>query len=503
MKDRIDRLAARFYLSLKKKSSFWTKEQQEYTLGLFRDCLKRVPAYKTFLASHKIQANKIKTYQDLLPVPPVGKDTYLRKYSLEKLCQDATLAKQSLVLTSTSGSTGSPFYFPRNAKLDFQSSLSHEIFLRNSQIEKDKSTLILICFGMGVWIGGVITYEAFKEISLRGYNLSIITPGVNKKEIYEAMRNLAPHYDQVIICGYPPFMKDVIDEGPSNGIDWRKHELRMIFAAESFSENFRDHILALTGMKDPLRDTMNIYGSADLGTMATETPLSIFIRRIALANSKIYKKLFPFANRLPTLAQFNPLFINFEAFNTRIFCTGDNIIPLVRYEIGDNGGVLTFDEVGKIFESEGLDLQSEIRKAGIADTIMELPFVFVYERTDLSTKLYGAIIYPEHVKSGLERALHLHKHITGKFTMFTKTDKQHNEYLEVNIELKPDIKATRELKNRVVQAIVEGLREKSAEYSYLISALNTKVMPKIIFWTNGHRLYFPLGIKQKWVKHIK
>ena len=353
---------------------------------------------------------------------------------------------------------------------------------------------------MGGWIGGVITYEAFKTISERGYNLSIITPGVNKKEIFEALRNLAPHYDHVIMCGYPPFMKDVIDEGVSEGISWKKFDLKMIFAAESFSEMFRDHILEKTGMKDPYRDTMNIYGSADLGTMATETPASIFIRRQALKKPSLYKKIFGVANRLPTLAQFNPLFINFEAINGRIYCTGNNILPLVRYEIGDNGGVSDFSEVEQAFRAEGIDLRAALRKAGLSDTLMELPFVYVYERTDLSTKLYGAIIYPEHVKSGLEKAFHLHKRITGKFTMYTKHDKKHNEFLEVNVELRPDVKETKKLKHAVTEAIVGGLVEKSAEYRNNISLLSDKVIPRITFWPHGHKVHFPIGIKQKWVK---
>src|SRR6266853_359753 len=122
------------------------------------------------------------------------------------------MTEQSLVLTSTSGSTGKPFYFPRNGILDSQSSIYHQMFLKNSQLDVNKSTLVLICFGMGVWIGGLITYQAFKSISVRGYPMTILTPGVNKREIFEALKTIAPKYDQIILCGYPPFMKDIVDE---------------------------------------------------------------------------------------------------------------------------------------------------------------------------------------------------------------------------------------------------------------------------------------------------
>jgi phenylacetate-CoA ligase len=111
---------------------------------------------------------------------------------------------------------------------------------------------------MGVWIGGLLTYQAFKHITESGYPMTIITPGVNKKEIYDALKHLGPHYDQIILCGYPPFMKDVVDEAHLHGIVWSRFDIRMVFAAEGFSEAFRDYMMKKTGMKNPYRDTMNI-----------------------------------------------------------------------------------------------------------------------------------------------------------------------------------------------------------------------------------------------------
>ena len=49
---------------------------------------------------------------------------------------------------------------------------------------------------------------------------------------------MAPQYDQIILCGYPPFMKDVVDEAKDNGVNWKDFNIKMIFAAEAFSEEF-------------------------------------------------------------------------------------------------------------------------------------------------------------------------------------------------------------------------------------------------------------------------
>src|SRR3989344_6378925 len=181
-----------------KKDDFWSRERERVPLELFQRAAHRVPAYKDFLKHNKIVPDKIKTFKDFQLVPPVTKKNYLKQYPIEKLCWDGSL-KKPLVWTSTSGSTGEPFYFPRGEELDWQSSVYHELFLQNAGITRDESTLVIICFGMGVWIGGIITYEALHAISLRGYPITILTPGVNKKEIFSAIKNLGKKFDKIIL----------------------------------------------------------------------------------------------------------------------------------------------------------------------------------------------------------------------------------------------------------------------------------------------------------------
>ena len=489
------------------KSDFWKKERERVLVELFQRTAKKIPAYGKFLKKHNIQPASSRTYQDFLHVPSVSKDNYLRAYPWQEFCTPQAFARDPLVLTATSGSTGNPFYFPRDPSIDVHSSIYHELFLKNSapSVKGNGSTLVIICFGMGVWVGGIITYQAFHLLTEQGHPLTILTPGINKKEIYSAMRNVAPAYDNVILCGYPPFMKDVVDEAKEHGVNWKKHNIRVVFAAEAFSEKFRDYVMKKMGITDVYRDTTNIYGSADLGTMAMETPLCILIRRLSLKlkrnNSQLYHKLFGTANRLPTLVQYIPHFVSFESHERSIYCSGDNALPLVRYEIGDNGGTHDYADIERIFKEEGLDLRALAKEAGIADTLQELPFVYVYERTDLSTKLYGAIIYPEYIKAGLFHN-HLVKHVTGKFTLFTRHDELQNEYLEVNVELKKGITATPKLKKTVIKHVTDALLKLSEEYRNNASMMPEKVVPKVVFWPHEHPTHFQVGTKQKWVKKL-
>lgn len=487
----------------KKKSKHWTEQQGETVLRLFKWTQEQVPAYSQFLKKKNFLKKKIKSYEDLKTLPSTSKDEYLRSYPLEKLCNKGELGAEPRVLTATSGSTGLPFYFPRDFVVDLQSSLYHEFFFRNAGIKTSESTLVIVGFGMGVWIGGMITYEAMKTMGVRGYNVSIITPGSNKHEIYAAIKNIGHLYKHIVLCGYPPFLKDLIDEANLVGIDWKTYpSIKVIFAAEMFSEKFRDYIANKLSLKNIFRDTANIYGTADLGTMAQETPLSIFIRRFALRNEAVYKKLFLDASRLPTLAQFNPEFVTFEEINRSIYCTGYSALPLVRYDIGDNGGVYSFDDIKKIFDEEGFNLEKEAEKVGVAYDITELPFVYVYERSDLSTKLYGAIIYPEHIREALQEES-LERDLTGRFTLITKHDGNENEYLEINLELDKTKEASDILEANALDLITKSLLKKNTEYAYLAQHMPERVRPMIVFWPHEHPTHFKGAGKQKWVKKEK
>jgi len=483
-------------------SARWAQVNAGTILKRFREAHKSVPAYRKFLDEQGIDPTSIRSVRDIKKIPPVSKANYLRAHPWESLCKIDSLANDALVLTATSGSTGAPFYIPRTDEVHEAATVFHRLFIDRSGLDPRKPTLVVVCFGMGVWIGGMLTYEAFRRISQRGWPLTVITPGVSKKEIFDALRHIGRFHHQIILCGYPPFIKDIVDDGVRQGIKWKQWDVRVVCAAEAFSEHFREYIMRKIGMKDPYRSMMNIYGSAELGTMATETPLSILLRRLAVRNKKLYAALFSEAHRLPTLAQFIPHFISFDADEAgQVYATGGATLPFIRYDIGDNGGVFSFSDAMRVCTSAGIDLMTEAWQAGITDTIMELPFVYLYDRADLSTKLYGAIVYPEHVKAGLQKK-EFERFLTGRFTMTTEHDADHNEYLEINIELRPDIKKTDVPKRKLVEHLVRCLCSASSEYENNHRGMPERVTPRPVFWAHEHPKYFPPGIKQKWV-HTK
>ncbi|PIR82243.1 hypothetical protein COU20_03750 [Candidatus Kaiserbacteria bacterium CG10_big_fil_rev_8_21_14_0_10_59_10] len=403
-------------------------------------------------------------------------------------------------MTSTSGSTGEPLYFPRSDSIHERAAELHDRFYVGSSLSKKASTLVIVCFGMGVWIGGLITYEAFSRMGRRrGRPIGIITPGINMKEILNIARKLAPRYEQLIFAGYPPFIKDVFDELAAEGRILREKKIAIVAAAEAFTEHFRDYLVKAGGIENALTDTMNIYGTAELGAMASETPLSILIRRIAYDHPAAYAALFGNIEKTPTLAQYDARHYFFEALEGELYVSADSVMPLVRYRLGDSGGILRYADITRTMSNFGIDIESATKKLCIDPSFKKMPFVYVYERTDLSTTLYGLQIYPSMVREALLRNT-FQPFVTGRFTLVTKYDEAHDQFLEINLELKKGKEAPKTLGAQMSAEIVKELRERSAEFRELSNHLGDRAMPRLVFWPYEDQLYFKRDIKQMWVQ---
>lgn len=482
----------------KKPAHYWQARGDQMALKLFHSMARRVPAYKDFLQKQGIKPARIKTIADFAQVPPIDKQSYLRQYPLPQLCWDGVFAKKAWIFSSTSGSTGEPFYFPRTEDQDRQYALTAELYLRTNFAIHRHTTLYIDAFPMGPWIGGLFTYQAIRYIAVSGnYPLSIITTGIDKAEIIRTVKKFGDQFDQIIIGCYGPFLKDTLDDGIHEGINWKDYKVKFIFSAEGFSESFRDYVSEVAGLSNPYRDTLNHYGTVDLGTMSYETPLSILMRRTALAHPKIYRQLLPVEHKLPTLTQFMPEMFYFEDVAGTLYCSAPSGIPLVRYNLKDHGGVISYQNAQTIFQAGGIDLQHEAKKAKITDTIWQLPFVYVYERADFSVSFYAFQVYPETIKRALFQEP-FHSSITGKFTMITKFDEHQNQYIEINVELKKNIQPSQELAGKIQESTVHFLLKESSEYRETYREIGNRVFPKIVFWKYEDATYFKPGTKQKW-----
>jgi phenylacetate-CoA ligase len=384
--------------------------------------------------------------------------------------------------------------------LDWQYSVIIENFLKEGLEDRPGPVLVIISFGMGLWIGGVITYKAF-ELAAQRNNLpvSIITPGINKKEIFNSLKRLSPQYGQTIFVGYPPFVKDIIDEAPLQGIDIDKLNIRMLFAAEAITEEFRDYVATKVKVKNRFLDTMSIYGSADIGAMAYEAGVSILIKRLAMKNPALFKDIFGNVRKTPTLAQFNPLYISFEEVDRELVLTGNSAMPLVRYAIGDSGGVFSYDDLTEKLNKHGINFEKELRMAGIDKNSPKLPFVYIYERNDFSVKLHLRDIHPQIIRNALLLAK-ISDLLTGKFTMATRYNNNQDQYLELNLEKRKGKEVNKKATDLVERTILQALYLNTDGPGDPDEFIKRPNLLKLVFWPAEDPTYFTPGIKQKWVK---
>ena len=289
-------------------------------LSLFHNVAKSVPAYKDFLAEREIKPDSIQTFKEFQTLPLITKKNYLQPYPLSALCHQGQIDSSDIIAVS-SGSTGKPTFWPRFFTDELQIAIRFEQIFHDSFAADKRKTLAVICFSLGTWVGGMYTASCCRYLASKGYPIVLITPGNNKEEILRVVEEVGSNFEQIVLLGYPPFLKDVIDTGISRGIEWRQYQIKMVMAGEVFSEEWRDLVGERIGSQNPYYDSASLYGTADAGVLGNETPLSICIRRFLAANRGAARALFG-ESRLPTLVQYDPYSRFFEVKDGVLFFSG-------------------------------------------------------------------------------------------------------------------------------------------------------------------------------------
>jgi phenylacetate-coenzyme A ligase PaaK-like adenylate-forming protein len=454
----------------------------ESVLDLFHRVAATVPAYGKFLREHGIDPATVTTMDDFRALPMIDKDSYHRRYPLPELCRDGKLDGCDMIAVS-SGSSGQPTVWPRSLVDELAIARRFEQVFRDGFRAHERSTLAVVCFPLGTWVGGLFTLACTRHLAAKGYPITAVAPGNNKAEILRVLPELAIHFDQVVLLGYPPFVKDVVDTGVAAGFDWSRHAVKLVLAGEVFSEEWRDLVGQRAGMADPTRDSASLYGTADAGVLGNETPLSVSIRRFLAGRPDLARELFG-DSRLPTLVQYDPASRFFEVLHGTLLFSGDNGVPLIRYHIADNGGVLT--------SAEMLDFCSRNGFTPEADN--DLPFVFVFGRSLFTVSFFGANVYPENVTVGLEQP-GISDWVTGKFVLETVADADENTRLRVTVELAPDQTGDAAV---IAESVLDQLVRLNSEFAHYVPA--ERQLPEVVLKPAGDPAYFPVGVKHRYTR---
>lgn len=467
----------------------------EKYLALFHYCANHTPAYKAFLEKQQVDPEQIKNYTDFSALPLTQKNNYIHTYPLVKRCLDGNLLTAERIAVS-SGSTGQATFWPRSIANEVDVTLRFEQVFQDSFNAHQRSSLVIICFAMGNWVGGLYTTSCCWHLAYKGYPLSIATPGNNKAEIFRVIKELAPFYEQTVLLGYPPFIKDVLEAGHTEGIDWTQFQLKLVFAGEVFSEEWRSLVCKRMDSSSPAYDTASLYGTADGGVLGNETPLSIAIRRWLADHPSVARKLFG-ESRLPTLVQYDPVSRFFELYEDTLVVSAENCVPLVRYHIADKGGIIEYQAMMDFLAAQG-GIQT-FADLGLDNGFKarELPFVFVFGRADFTISFYGANIYPENISVGLEQA-GIINWLTGKFVLETQENITGDKFLHIAVELLPEISVPANLAHDIAVSIKNQLLRLNSEFAHYTP--EEKQLPLISLFEFGNSAYFPVGVKHRYTR---
>ncbi|HKO91645.1 MAG TPA: phenylacetate--CoA ligase family protein [Polyangiaceae bacterium] len=480
-----------FFSTAPRSGEALAAQAEAQVLGVFRSAADEVPAYRRFLAEHGIDPSTVTDLEAFRRLPATTKDNYYRQHPLPELCRHGQLDSCDMVALS-SGSTGDPAVWPRFLTDELETSARFEQVLADAFAARERRTLAVICLALGNWVGGMYTLACCRQLAAKGYPLTVVAPGNQPAEILRALRALSPHFEQRVLFGYPPFLKDVLELGQSQGIDFSAPPTHLVMAGEVFSEEWRERVCRLTGSSEPARSTASLYGTADGGVLANETPLSIRIRRALARQPAAARALFGEA-RLPTLCQYDPRhrFFEVEEGGWLLF-SGNGGAPLLRYKILDRGGVVKHAEMRSFLAEHGIELEPDA--AGMQP---ELPFVYVFGRSHFAVSFYGANVYPENVSVGLEQP-ELMPTLTGKFVLEVQHDAAQSAELVLSVELSREASAAPALVAQIQRLVRQHLERLNSEFAnYVPDARRT---PRVQLYPFGDPHYFPAGVKHRYTR---
>lgn len=473
-------IIARKYNTFIKGFNFLSPEYLDWTSRirarrLYYFALKKVPGYK-----HFIEDKEIKKWSD---IPFTDKETYIKKYTTEQRCVNGIIPSTTVAIDESSGSTGVPYNWVRSTR---ERQESHAFISYFSTFCFGKSPLVTInAFSMGAWATGINMGVAMQR------NGIVKNTGPDIGKILHTLEFFGDKH-QYLICGYPPFLKQLYDYAKEKKFPWENYSFYALVGGEGMSEGLRDYLLP--GFKK----VYSGYGATDLEIgISGETPLTVAIRRLARENQEVRKLLFGTDSRLPMVFQYNPVMHYIEVNSKRellFTITRKSVLsPRIRYNIHDEGGILRYDRLREKLKSLGYDID-ELTK-GEENKNFKFPIMWIYGRSDFTISIMGANIYPEDI----EQCLYADKNL-AKITRSFCQGVLEGENASVRPAFYFEITETpnEELKQQFAKSILEKLIVMNADFREAWHEYADTLKPEIYLFPIGEGPFKadPTKIKQ-------
>ena len=421
--------------------------------------LKKVPAYNDL-------HNKTKSVQ-----PITDKKNYIDVYPIEKRCKNGELPFKDITIDESSGSTGMPYNWFRNMgeRKHSHASISHFA----SYCYGRDPFITINAFSMGAWATGVNMGIALQRNSI------VKNTGPDIGKIFHTLKVLGKEHNYLFL-GYPPFIKQLIDQAEKEGFPLSEYKLDALVGGEGMSEGLRGYI------ETKFNRVYSGYGATDLEIgIAGETPVSVGLRKLALKDDGVKNELFGDDPRLPMIFQYNPLmhYIETNDKGELIFTiTRQSLLsPRIRYNIHDKGGVVRFDEAESKLKELGYDISDLAENQN--GVMLKLPFVWINGRTDYTVSIMGANIYPEDVESALYSNKELAK-ITRSFCQSIQESETGDQKPLFMFEVEADVN-DESLKKKFEDHLLSHLIELNSDFKEAYSENSGSLTPVVELYNVG------------------
>ncbi len=462
-------------------------------LKTFRRAADRVPAYRDMLKEHGVNPGRIRTFEDFQRlVPVIDKKSYVLPHqdTIERLCIGGDLKDVALVMTS-SGYSGNPTYWFRSkAEIDAVA-LGYNYGFRKYYRYHRRHTLVLNCLYIGIYIAGFRFAQAVSHIGRRDTILA--NPGIDFEMALNVLGKLHKHCEQVLLVGFPPFLKALVEKALSSGIPLDKKIVHIATGGEGFSEAWRTYMAKLLKIDLDNSETGTIlsnFGAADVDlNMFFETPDTIWLRRLAATNDKFRKMVFGDVRTLPMFFQYFPLQIYVENNSSEegkegglILTTSstESTMPLIRYNIHDLGRTIPFDKVMNALRACGLDGQRRF---------FRLPFVTVVGR-ESSISFNGVNIYPEYIQDALFHETGIADRLTGQFRINIKSPDGVNQQIAIEMQMREPYEPEDAFRDRCENLIHKKLQTTGEYREGIQKVFGDEMRPQVLLYTHDSYPYY-------------
>lgn len=462
--DAMDRLAnaslpnsARaFRVFSKIKPSLFEYYSGKKMLFMFRKAAINVPAYKRFLQHNKIdpsEINSIESFDKL--VPQTTKENYINAYTLADRCVNGEFPNNGF-LEESSGTSSIPTLWIRSQEEEeYTAALTKASLLHLYGFRKEDKFIVLNCFLLGGWSGGL-------RFGLRVSSLAgVRNIGPDPMKAINCIKELGRGFT-FLIGGYPPFISELIERGKNmDNFDWKDYRINIFAGGEGFVEEWRAYISSqLAGGALIFSD----YGAIDLDVgISVETPFTVALRKLINSDTKLRYSVLS-SERIPCyVGQCSPqeFYVREKVNKSGIkeleitVMNLKSVSPNIKYLIGDEGGIIRFQDICKLLDRGGYPVERIERDFNIP-AIVPFPVLYLYGRKDGTISIDGALISPSEIHKAILYDPELMAAI-NTFKISSETDSDNYIKLFVFIEVRKDVPVTESLIKKASDIILTGL----------------------------------------------